>query len=50
MDIKPANIMLDQKNYLKIIDFGTSKDVTVEATDNFDGGTLGYSAPEVVNI
>lgn len=48
MDIKPSNIMIDKEDYIKIIDFGTSKDLINTTIKQIDGGTLGYCAPEVV--
>lgn len=46
-DIKPENIILDEKGYAYLTDFGTS---TVYKLDNANetSGTPGYMAPEVI--
>lgn len=50
-DIKPENIMLDDKNHLKLMDFGLSKQIssceTAGVTMAHSGlGTPGYMSPE----
>jgi serine/threonine protein phosphatase PrpC len=47
-DIRPQNIMIDQSNTVKIIDFGSTSvaGVTDPKTDEVMRGTLLYSAPE----
>ena len=46
-DIKPENLLLDDKGYLKINDFGISK-FYKEKNYKENGGTPGYIAPEVI--
>lgn len=47
-DIRPANIMIDKHNTVKIIDFGSTyiAGVTAHETETLTRGTLRYSAPE----
>jgi len=45
-DLKPENLMIDHRGYLKIIDFGLSKRIG-ERTDTICG-TPEYMAPEIL--
>ena len=47
-DIKPQNIMIDEKNHVNIVDFGIAKDhaVASELTDGNIMGTIAYMSPE----
>lgn len=46
-DMKPSNIMLKPDGKVKLIDFGTAKELDVEsAADTTALGTRGYAAPE----
>ena len=48
-DIKPDNCMIDQKGYLKVIDFGISKILTDQDITNTVCGTPHYMAPEIIS-
>ncbi|MBQ6582756.1 MAG: protein kinase [Mogibacterium sp.] len=49
-DMKPANIMLQQDNRLKLIDFGIAREYKEESgQDTTIAGTHGYAAPEQFN-
>jgi serine/threonine-protein kinase len=46
-DVKPDNLMLDEKNTIKLIDFGLArKNHEVDKADKKVIGTLSYTAPE----
>ena len=48
-DVKPLNLVFDSDGYLRLTDFGISKEI--EKKDSLDGdqhGTLKYIAPEVL--
>lgn len=46
-DMKPANVMLHPDGYVKIIDFGVSREYKEQATkDTLPFGTEGYAPPE----
>ena len=46
-DLKPSNIMVESKDRLKLIDFGTARSFKGEsANDTVALGTPGYAAPE----
>jgi len=47
-DLKPENLVLDSRGYLKITDFGLSKELTSKFTYTFCG-TPDYLAPEVID-
>jgi len=47
-DLKPENILLDQDGYVKLTDFGLSKDLTVDDTTSTYCGTPEYMAPEII--
>ena len=47
-DIKPSNIMIDSNGYLKMIDFGTSKILSLSDYTSTIIGTPHYIAPEIL--
>jgi len=48
-DLNPSNIMVDNKNNLKVADFGLAKGISqsLNANNSFVG-TLVYSCPQIV--
>lgn len=46
-DLKPDNLLLTNKNQLKIADFGTARDSKDNSINTFQRCTPIYSAPEV---
>lgn len=46
-DVKPENIMIDETDHIKLIDFGTSIDSKKEKVKGIQG-TLLFMAPEVI--
>jgi serine/threonine-protein kinase len=49
-DIKPGNIRFDEENVLKILDFGISQHVDIEAKTSNGKGTHPYIAPELYKL
>ena len=47
-DIKPLNILIDEKGYLKICDYGLSQVTKNDKSTYWVDGTYNYTAPEVV--
>ncbi|MCG3134624.1 MAG: Serine/threonine-protein kinase PknD [Planctomycetes bacterium] len=53
-DVKPANLIYDEADYVVLADFGIAKDVNAAATQLTETGTTpgspGYMAPEAVRV
>ena len=47
-DIKPDNLIVDSEGHLKLIDFGFAKRLTRDQRTYTNCGTLGYTAPEII--
>ena len=48
LDIKPANIMIDQAGQIKLTDFGMSSIASATGYGDARGGTIGYMPPEQI--
>ncbi|WP_144940383.1 serine/threonine-protein kinase [Paenibacillus sp. 32O-W] len=46
-DLKPSNVMIDEQNNVRLIDFGIARKYNAERTaDTIQLGTIGFAAPE----
>jgi serine/threonine protein kinase len=46
-DLKPSNVMIDEQNNVRLIDFGIARNYTSERnSDTVQLGTVGFAAPE----
>jgi serine/threonine protein kinase len=46
-DLKPSNVMVDEQNNIRLIDFGIARNYTTERdSDTVQLGTVGFAAPE----
>lgn len=49
-DIKPSNLMKDNRAYLKLIDFGLANNVVTEIDEEEPLGTFEYNSPQKVLV
>jgi serine/threonine protein kinase len=50
-DLKPSNVMIDEHNNIRLIDFGIARSYTSERnSDTVQLGTVGFAAPEQYEI
>lgn len=47
-DVKPANLMFDERGYLKLGDFGISE-LVKNITPAYTSGTIAFMAPEIIS-
>ncbi|MCL2808173.1 MAG: serine/threonine protein kinase [Coriobacteriia bacterium] len=46
LDIKPANVLIDQSGHIKVSDFGLAELAGISGFGEVQGGTIGYMPPE----
>ncbi|MDR1358393.1 MAG: serine/threonine protein kinase [Coriobacteriales bacterium] len=46
LDIKPANVLIDQSGHIKVSDFGLAELAGAQGFGEVQGGTIGYMPPE----